>query len=96
MFDLDSLPPEASSLIPEVLSLSEVYSVDDDAPLCKAVFNDRVTIEVVHGDITEECTDAIVNSTNKNLQFGTRLISSVSFGWHVGASMLSLFQCSNC
>ena len=79
-FDLDSLPPEASSLIPEDHSLSDVYSVDDDAPLCKAVIKDRVTIEVVHGDITEECTDAIVNSTNSNLQLGTRLISSVSFG----------------
>ena len=37
------------------------------------VINGNVTIQVVHGDITEEKTDALVNGTNKSLNMGMEL-----------------------
>ena len=66
-FGLDSLLSEDISHKPEQPPISVASAAEDDGSISKAVIKDRVTIEVTQGDITEERTDAIVNSTNNIL-----------------------------
>ena len=69
-FGPDSLLSEESRHMPEQPPIPGAYAADDHASISKAVIKDRVTIEVTQGDITEERTDAIVNSTNNILHLG--------------------------